>query len=208
MARSIRWFLVTFVACGGRTVTLVGDDAGGGLVVDSSTNNTGPIVDAGPAPNWSSCSTTSECAVVPNTCCGTCGPPALYEVTSVNAAKASAFHASLCNPQSNCPECVGIKNAHLLTECRKQSCEAFDVRTSSYAACKTDDDCTLQHTSCCSCEPDDYVAVNKTFSSYIEAHDPVCAQKGCRPCPAPSFYHAHCSDSSFCSFSISLGGLE
>lgn len=208
MGRSVHWFLVAFVACGGRTVTLVSDDAGGSLVVDSGTNDAAVFVDAGAATNWKACTATSECAVVPKTCCGTCSEPALYEVTGVNVANASALHASLCTPQSNCPECLGAKNANLLAECRKHACEAFDVSTSWYAACKTEDDCTVQHTTCCSCAPDDYVAVNKTFSSYIEAVDPLCAQRGCTACPAPARYHAICSAGGFCRISVSLGGLR
>ncbi len=203
MNRALVGLALGLVACGGQTVALPAGqvDAGSAIdasAVDATTFDASPADVGSPIPDWKICTGTPECSIASTTCCGVCGGPSLKDVTGVKTAAASAFHESLCTPPSNCPKCAQTTNANLLASCKSQSCEAFDVSTSSYASCKSNADCSVQHTACCSCQTDDYVAVNATFASYIDEADPTCKLKDCVGCTAPPSVRASCSSTGFC----------
>ncbi len=195
------------VGCGG---TLLVDNDAATRPVGSDGSIDAPAVDAGRQTDagnpWKTCKTTDECTTAGVTCCGVCGLPTIKDVTGVNKSSLSAYSKSLCSGGERCPECASMINPNLLAECEASSCEAFDLAQSKYSTCKTDADCHVDHTACCSCSTEDLVAVNVTFQGYVYASDPTCALKDCVGCEPPGRYRAVCGSTGHCGLVIGLGG--
>jgi hypothetical protein len=136
------------VACGG---SIANGDAGAGI--DGGNADGGVIrVDGGPAPDYASCSAPGLCELVPLTCCGKCGVPALSDMYGVNIDRASAYRDVVCKGGTvPCPDCITMEDPNLAAVCRQGTCRAVDVRSDAMSACKDDTDCTLRAGSTC-CE--------------------------------------------------------
>jgi hypothetical protein len=119
-----------------------GDDAGGSD-------------DGGSQPDIRACLVNSDCIVVPESCCGTCGAPTRGDAFAINVASASEHSRRVCTRDVGCPTCAPLFiDPTLVATCRAERCELVDLRRHEASACERDDDCTLRTPDCCECGGD------------------------------------------------------
>lgn len=178
--------------------------AGGSGGRPSCAVGTGGTVDDGSGASGneleSACSVSSECIVVPASCCGECDLASRGDAVAINKRFSASHRAEACvGVEGTCPSpgwegCYADPVHELLATCEAGRCKLVDLRTNAASECMSDDDCVLRSNKCCPCEGSgwDWVAVNRC--SHIEpiVCDPGSGCTGCAPV-APSGVYALCS---------------
>jgi hypothetical protein len=94
-----------------------------------------------------SCSRSSECAVIDRGCCPGCGQDG-YSLVAVNMSQAGAYTEALACDVAACELCVGPEisapRAWFGATCSAGRCVLFDTRESPATACDLDADCQLR----------------------------------------------------------------
>jgi hypothetical protein len=101
------------------------------------------------------CDVSSDCIVVPESCCGSCGAPTRGDAVAINAALAGEHSRAACGENTGCPACAPLFiDPTLAATCRDQRCELVDLREHPVTACTRDDDCKVRTPDCCECGGD------------------------------------------------------
>lgn len=144
--------LTLTAACGGSSTGGAGGAAGSG--------GAGGAAGAGGTAGLAACGRTSECVVVPESCCGTCGMATAGDAIAVAAAKANEHRTAACAGQGGggCPLCAGQEDPTLLATCRSGECALVVLTTDPITECSASTDCRLRTSDCCECGGDTSVA--------------------------------------------------
>lgn len=192
---AIGFACVMVAACGG---SIAGGDGGGGGDGGNGTDG-GARVD-GSVVDFAACSGPGWCAIVPQTCCGKCGVPALGDMYGVNIDRSNDYRKAVCGAGPvACPDCLAMDDPNLNAVCRQGACRAVDVRTDSMSACTMDMDCVLRAgNSCCEgcglVDPSGLIALSASGSGELQKN--ICHPNdgACPPCVPqyPPGYSAKC----------------
>ncbi len=99
------------------------------------------------------CEQPSDCVVVPQSCCGSCGAATREDSRAVNVTVAATWRRSNCQDQG-CPTCYRPRDPTLVATCESGSCGVVDLHLHPALSCAADDDCRLRTSSCCECTGD------------------------------------------------------
>lgn len=101
------------------------------------------------------CERSSECSVVPQSCCGTCGAPSRGDALAISRASAAEYARGTCADDVGCPACAALFiDPTLVATCRAGTCELVDLQLHAASACTQDDDCKVRTPDCCECGGD------------------------------------------------------
>lgn len=138
---------------------------------------------------YDDCGVTSDCTLVRNACCPSCGMPVASDFTSVAVDHRDLYLMDVgCTGEPPpCPDCPSAPNPHLAATCDmtglRAACTVVDFETEPFAACTTDDDCVLAKPDCCACGE---VAIHETIAVRGDANlDAVLCdslEAACPPC--------------------------
>jgi len=174
-------------ACGGNvTSDPVGDASTDGTTSDSAVTDTAPV-DVG---FDRSCAMAGMCALVPASCCGSCGVATKTDQIAIPRDKSGEYRTRACTSDGGgigCPACAGYPDPELQAFCRGGSCVPVFVPSDSVSECAKDDDCQLVSGVCCgACDGErSLVAINKTKTS--EFGSQICDPRvDCAPCAIPT----------------------
>jgi len=160
------------------------------LPLVACTDSHGPEEDGGGA-DFTACTASSECIVVPASCCGSCGAATRGDAIAVSTSRASAYSTSVCPDGAACPACFMEQDPTLVATCEAGHCALVDVLTEPYAACTDDADCKLRSSDCCECGGDVSSAGLISIRADGEGAymDTVCDEGASEPCPecAPTY---------------------
>lgn len=183
-------------ACGGSVDDAEeGEGTGGGGSSSGGSPASGGSAATGGNPSGSggqvavdrSCQTGTDCSLLSETCCGTCGAPRLDDMTSVSKGSEAAYRDSVCEEPAICPSCAAFPNPNLYASCEANTCVAQDLTQEPASECTSDSDCRIRAASCCECGagtgPGELVALNpETASDYLsEVCDPLADCATCAP---------------------------
>jgi hypothetical protein len=173
---------LALAGCGGET-----DDGVGG------TGGSGAAGGAGGA-SYSDCTRSSECVVVPASCCGSCGAAARGDAIGLNRDRVAAYSSSVCGGDG-CPACYQAPDPTLVAPCRAGTCAVVDLREHSSTECTADAECHVRTSSCCECGGDmnALVAVSDASAYGALVCDPDQACGECAPIYPPEVT-ARCAD--------------
>jgi hypothetical protein len=163
----------------------------------------GDAADGG-QPDLFSCERSSECIVVPESCCGTCGAPTRGDALAINAAAAPEHTRRVCEDDVGCPACAPLFiDPTLVATCRAGSCELVDLRLHAASECAQDDDCKVRTPDCCECggDTDPGRLVGVATSAEREYADLVCdPERACPECAPiyPSEVTVECTSAGHC----------
>lgn len=141
--------------------------------------------DGGGPPDLYSCELNSQCRVVPESCCGTCGAPTRDDAVAINGAAAAAHSARACEDGVGCPACAPLFiDPTLVATCRAGRCELVDLLDHQASACAQDVECKVRTPDCCECGGDTglgrLIGVSTTAErDYAEL---VCDEQACPEC--------------------------
>lgn len=101
------------------------------------------------------CEVPSDCVVVPESCCGTCGAPTRGDAVAIARDALTAYQCGACGPHAGCPACAPLFiDPTLVATCVDQRCELVDLLHDEASACESDDDCRVRTPDCCPCGGD------------------------------------------------------
>ena len=95
------------------------------------------VGDAGPL---RACVVPTDCAVVAESCCGTCGLATPDDMIGILGDRSSTYHADVCAGMT-CTACRRQRDSALVATCDAGTCQAVDLHTSTITACTSDADC-------------------------------------------------------------------
>jgi hypothetical protein len=157
------------------------------LLAACGDDDPGDAVDGG-EPDFSSCERSSECIVVPESCCGTCGAPVRGDAIAINADAASEYAGRACEDDVGCPACAPLFiDPTLIATCRAGRCELVDLQRHAASACTREDDCKVRTPDCCECggDTDPGRLIGIATSAEGEYADLVCdPERACPECGA------------------------
>ena len=137
----------------------------------------------GSAPDRTACSNPSECTLIDNACCGTCGALSLDNVTAINRRSLDEQRAEQCGEDLFCNPIFCPAQAPLVVAtCRAGRCTAIPLTREPVAACVNDADCHVRATACCECgastDPGRLVAVSDrgAFGALVCGPDTACPE--------------------------------
>ncbi len=150
-------FLALIAGCG-TSHDRGGEEDDGGIVpadsapADSGRRDAGRRDAAIDEPHWSACEESSECVVMPASCCGNCGAPAPMDMVGVNVSRLSDQRGEACGGGDvACPACAAMPDPHLIATCDVDTCQAIDLRNDPATECSSDSDCRLWVARCNAC---------------------------------------------------------
>lgn len=100
-----------------------------------------------------SCTVSSDCIVVPASCCGSCGAATRGDVIAINSDQLGDYRDSVCD-MMGCPACYMVQDPALVGTCNAGTCEVFDVRAADLSECAVATDCRVRTRDCCECGGD------------------------------------------------------
>ena len=177
--------LFTALSCGGDSTGDGGGQAGSGG-------------SAGGGGDLRSCAKTSECVVIPESCCGSCGAATRDDIIAINSARSADYGKQVCGEQVGCPACYMEQDANLVATCRAGRCEVVDLLEESFTECSAASDCRLRTHDCCECgggvDAGQIIAIRTDGESGLVEIicDPQQACPECAPTPPVGFV-AECS---------------
>jgi len=197
---------VTVGTTGDGAADTVYDDGG---ATDGADDQAGDSVEEGegPVPDWASCRVPSDCVIVANGCCDTCGLPTLADVDAVNKSLLDEHFDDVCGVPIPCPQCITMPNPELIATCREGLCLAMDVGDDELTACTSSEDCVIRTPECCECGADmtPGVLIAIRSDSRRDLEELVCdPDYGCLECEPdyPDNVEAVCDDDSHCTARI------
>jgi hypothetical protein len=111
--------------------------------------------DGGVGPDLFACERSSECMVVPESCCGRCGAPVRGDAIAIRRDLAADHSQRACGDDTGCPACAPLFiDPTLVATCSELRCELVDLTEHAATACEQDDDCKLRTPDCCECNGD------------------------------------------------------
>jgi hypothetical protein len=106
-------------------------------------------------PDDSACEVNSDCVVVPESCCGSCGAPTRGDAVAINADMRARYSRAACGEDTACPACAPLFiDPTLVATCRARRCELVDLREHAVTACEENADCQVRTPDCCECGGD------------------------------------------------------
>lgn len=167
-------------------------------------------IDGGPGVDWWTCMVTSECTVMPASCCGSCGAAVPGDMVGVSVYSVDAQRAEACGTGPvACPGCFIQQSPALVATCTSAyRCEAFDIRTHPVSACASDAECILTTPSCCpDCSAsslDQVVAINASQRGVLSSLLCDDGMGACPPCEPtfPSHFVPYCGPDGHCAVTI------
>ncbi len=102
-------------------------------------------------PDDVACGVPSDCVVVLNGCCDTCGPASASDRLAVNKNRVDEVAKEVCSEPVPCPKCASFPNPALVATCEAGRCKLVDLSLEPLAKCATDADCRLRTNTCCEC---------------------------------------------------------
>ena len=155
----------------------------GGRRPDASAGSGGgePDVDAS-ADLWA-CEVSSDCMIVPESCCGACGTPTRGDAIAIARNKASDWNAVACPGDLECPTCDAVIDPTLVARCSAQTCVLVDLQQHRATECTSDDQCRVRTPDCCECNGDTHEGRLLAVASENAYRDLVCdPQQACDGC--------------------------
>jgi len=148
--------------------------------VDSGATDGGRVDSGGGSiPRWQRCSDNSECTVVSESCCGSCGQPSPGDMVGVNSGRIRDYRGDSCD-RVDCPACFMEPDPNLIATCNAGRCEAIDVRTHAVSSCTGTSQCSLRVNTCCGCSSSGPIAIHGSsesdFMSLVCVGDEVCPE--------------------------------
>ncbi len=203
-----QWFgwgaVVALVAGCGGSVDRGVDGGAAGSSGSGGSAGTGGTAGTGGAPTR--CVATSDCVVLPASCCGSCGVATRGDVIVAHQDDAPAIRAEACRDVGGCPACAGTPDPTLQAICSEGRCALLDLQGSALTRCEQDADCVVRVPDCCECGADTsterLVALRRSARGDYEQL--VCQpRQACPECAAeyPPEAAALCEDG-HCSFRI------
>lgn len=135
------------------------------------------------------CAGPSECRVLPQSCCGSCGAAVRGDALAIHEDDVDAHRSMVCDALV-CPPCFTPEDPTLVGACVASACTLVDLQQrDDITACTTDDECRVRTSDCCECggttDPDAAIAVRVDAEQPLSAL--ICdADVGCPEClPAP-----------------------
>lgn len=121
-----------------------------------SSDDAAAAVDASPPRDGGSarCSRTSECMLIPASCCGRCGEPTATDMIALHRDDVASNRARVCATDAGpvgCPECAGMPDPLLRAICDEGACRAVNLATEDITVCASDADCVISPAQCCGC---------------------------------------------------------
>ncbi len=142
-SRTLPWVLSSMLV-----LAVVVSSAGCGDDSDAAKDDAG-------RPDFFACEANSDCIVVPESCCGTCGAPTRGDAVAINAASVADRWERECSGSMGCPTCAPLFiDPTLVATCRDQRCTLIDLRRDEISTCTQDLDCRLRTPDCCECGGD------------------------------------------------------
>jgi hypothetical protein len=157
-----------------------------GACGDDDAVGDGGIAPDGGHPDYYACEVPSDCLVVPESCCGTCGAPTRSDAVAVARDKSAAFQAAACGSDTGCPACAPLFiDPTLVASCRARRCELIDLLEHEASACESDDNCHVRTPDCCPCggdtSPGRLIGVSSENAYSALVCDPESACPECGP---------------------------
>ena len=129
------------------------------------------------------CTAASDCTLLPESCCGSCGAATGTDMVAVANEDVEANRTRACRDTVGCSLCFMEQDPFLLAVCSAGECEARDLRVDTLTVCTGSDECVLASRECCACGVlgrAEVVAFNPDRGSYAEL---VCNPAAdCAPC--------------------------
>lgn len=157
------------------------------LLVACSGSHTGGD-DAGSTERFDECEVPTDCVVVPESCCGSCGAAARGDAVAVHTARAGDYRRSACDPVGgDCPACFMEPDPTLVATCEAGRCVVVDLQEHPSTECAAAADCRVRAVECCEC------GATITPSTVVAVSDPAAFEPlvcdpgtGCPEC-APTY---------------------
>jgi hypothetical protein len=126
------------------------------LAVAACSESHTPAGSDGSAPpdSLTACEASSDCVVIPRSCCGQCGAATRDDGFAVNRFQAAAYGDMACAGGGGCPACAAPQDPTLAATCRAGRCEMVDITMQPLTECTEDSQCTLRSRDCCECGGD------------------------------------------------------
>ncbi|MGE3673911.1 MAG: hypothetical protein AB7K71_29840 [Polyangiaceae bacterium] len=174
--------------------TATGGTAGAG---NAGSGGTGLV------PEDLACGVPSDCVLVTNGCCDSCGPPSAADRLAVNKNRVDQVAKAVCPEPEPCPKCASFPNPALVATCEAGRCKLVDLSLEPLAKCAVDSDCRLRSNTCCECgaptDPGHLTAVNAQGGIEDIVCDPGSGCDLCQPEYPPDAvavcFDGHCSAS-------------
>jgi len=129
------------------------------------------------------CTAASDCTLLPESCCGSCGAATATDMVAVANEDVPANRALACAGGVGCPECFMQQDPFLLAVCSAGACEARNLRVDTLTSCTGSEECQLAARECCACgvlARSEAIAFNPARGSYAAL---VCDPAAdCPPC--------------------------
>jgi hypothetical protein len=156
----------------------------------------------GPTPNHYACEVPSDCVVVPESCCGTCGAPTRGDAVAIARDTVTAYECRACGSRGECPACAPLFiDPTLVATCVDQRCTLIDLLEHEASACESDDDCRVRTPDCCPCggdtDPGRLIGVSSENAYASLVCDPAQACPECLPV-YPGEVSVSCSSDDHC----------
>jgi hypothetical protein len=135
------------------------------------------------------CQVSSDCTLIPTSCCGQCGAATRDDSIALPASEVSDYRIDNCGPVVGCPACYQAQDPNLIAACVQNECRVVDVLELQLNACSTDADCRLRTHDCCECGGDQSIEGLISINASAEGDlvdlvcDPNTACDECAPLP-------------------------
>ncbi|HJL15282.1 MAG TPA: hypothetical protein RMH99_06490 [Sandaracinaceae bacterium LLY-WYZ-13_1] len=121
--------------------------------------------DAGPdVGDLAACEVPSDCVVVPESCCGSCGAATRGDAIAVHRDRTGDWRGMACGDDMGCPACFMQQDPTLVATCEAGHCAVVDLQTHPATECASADDCRVRAAECCECgatvEPGTLIAIS------------------------------------------------
>jgi hypothetical protein len=149
------------------------------------------------------CTRTTDCVVVPASCCGVCGAATREDVVAIHRSLISTYRESVCEGLA-CPACYMEQDPSLVPTCGSERCEYVDLRAqATITACSEAADCRVRTVDCCECGGDTTKGGVIALRTDSESAYSAVACVGVDACPecAPAYPEevtATCNPAGFC----------
>jgi hypothetical protein len=146
--------------------------------------------------NPTMCGNSTECTLIPTTCCGGCDEPTVMNVVSIRSDQVGTVEMAMGCQVVDCPPCdPPLPNPWLFSTCSRGRCIAVDARETEITECTQASDCVLRAglgcCEACSVSPGTIVSVNAS----VDLEPWLCGSTpdGCDACaPAMNNFDPSC----------------
>jgi len=134
------------------------------------------------------CTENSDCVVVPQSCCGSCGAATRGDAVAVSRLDLDRQRADACEGTGGCPACFAETDPLLVATCRSNRCELVDLLADEdVTSCSEPADCTLRFSGCCACAPSDTPVISIRADGEMSYQRLTCDSDAACPECEPTF---------------------